>query len=548
MKKWFQEQEKYITFFAFLAIMLAACSPLITKLCINGHDLEYHLLRIESLKEGILAGRPFARVNLLYFGGAGYASSLFYPDFLLYLPAILRALGVGINACYHIFVAVVIFLTGLSTMWCTKRMTGSAYAGITAAALLTLSPYYLGDIYVRSAVGEYTAFIFLPFVILGIYNVLYEEADRSWTLGLGYGGVLLCHTNTFLFCLLFGLVAFLVKWKVFKNLSVLRKLFVTIVVTAGLTMFYWAPLLEMMLTTPLYVNDAWIGLEQTAKPFYEIFSPAFPGLGVLLFCLALFRILIRKNAQNRELVDYADWLLFGGCVFSFLATDLLPWKRLNAVLSFVQFPWRFFVLATAMLAVADAILIAQFVKASLEPLMQGGKKLVMVLVLMFSIAGGLGFLSSAGITYYDYSDDYYSHKPFTANVIAGEWLPKTVENRETLIEDSEHLYTDNGEELPFVRGKGSVEATIDKFYNYADVPLIYYRGYRAYVGGDRVNVSAGRNGLCRVELNGRTGTMTVKYAGTFLQHFSSISSFLVLVLLIVLTQYKKNKQKKEEKS
>ena len=48
MKKWFKEQENRISLAVFLVVVLIACSPLITKLCINGHDLEYHLLRIES--------------------------------------------------------------------------------------------------------------------------------------------------------------------------------------------------------------------------------------------------------------------------------------------------------------------------------------------------------------------------------------------------------------------------------------------------------------------------------------------------------------------
>ena len=37
-------------------------------------------------------GAPFLRVNMLFFGGEGYASSMFYPDFLLYIPAVLHSI------------------------------------------------------------------------------------------------------------------------------------------------------------------------------------------------------------------------------------------------------------------------------------------------------------------------------------------------------------------------------------------------------------------------------------------------------------------------
>lgn len=542
MKKWFKEQENRISLFIFLAVMIVACSPLITKLCVNGHDLEYHLLRIESLKEGILAGRPFARINLLYFGGAGYASSLFYPDFLLYIPAVLRVMGVGINAAYHIFVAIVICLTYLSTYVCVKQMTRSAYAGILASFMLICSPYYLGDIYIRGAVGEYTAFIFLPFVLYGIYNVIYEHMDRPWILGIGYAGVLLCHTNTFVFSLLFGLVAFLVKWKTFRERGVFWKLLVMGALSALLTMFYWAPVLEMLLTTPLYVNDAWIGLEQSAMQFSSVFSMTFPSLGFLLVIPAFFRVLIKKNGQNRDLVDFADWLLAGGAIFAILTTDLIPWVRLNRYLSFVQFPWRLFVLATMMLAVADAIILYIFIRTSLEPHMPCMRILV---VLLFSIFTILAFrvISNAQITYYDYSEDYYSYKPYTGNVIAGEWLPKTVTNRDALITDSEHMYTDQGDDLAFTRNRGSVEARIETGYAYADVPLIYYKGYQAEIdtgsGKIRLSVCPGNNGLCRVSLDGNTGKLTVKYAGTVMQTISMIVSLLTGLFLIVLLLYKK---------
>ena len=542
MKKWFKEQENRIALFIFLAVMIVACSPLITRLCINGHDLEYHLLRIESLKEGILNGRPFLRINLLYFGGAGYASSLFYPDFLLYIPATLRALGVGINASYHIFVALTICLTYLSAFYCVKEMTRSAYAGMFAAFMLICSPYYLGDIYIRGAVGEYTAFIFLPFVLYGIYNVIYERMDRPWILGIGYAGVLLCHTNTFVFSLLFGFVAFVIKWKAFREKTVLLKLLATGALTALLTMFYWAPVLEMLYTTKLYVNDAWIGLEQTAMQFSSVFSMTFPAIGFLLVLPAFFRVLIKKNGQNRDVIDFADWLLAGAAIFAILATDLIPWARLNRYLSFVQFPWRLFVLATVMLAVADAIILTVFIRSSLEPHMPCMRVLTVLVFAIFTVCA-FRVISNAGVTYYDYSQDYYSYQPYTANVIAGEWLPKTVTDRDSLVADSAHMYTDSGDDLAFVRNRGSVLAQIDRDYAYADVPLIYYKGYRAVLDtGEetiRLSVAPGENGLCRVFLNGNRGNLTVKYAGTILQHLASLISLLTGLFLIVLLLYKK---------
>ncbi len=100
-----QKQENRITLIFFIVTMIVAISPLISRYCINGHDIEYHLLWIESLKEGILIGRPFLKVNTLFFGGAGYASSMFYSDLFMHIPALLRVFHVSIGKSFHIYKA-----------------------------------------------------------------------------------------------------------------------------------------------------------------------------------------------------------------------------------------------------------------------------------------------------------------------------------------------------------------------------------------------------------------------------------------------------------
>lgn len=555
MKRIFKEQDNKIDFFVFMVVMIVACSPLVSKYCINGHDLEYHLLRIESLKEGILMGKPFLRINTLFLGGAGYASSLFYPDFLLYISAILRVMGVGINAGYHIVVALSICLTYLSTHYCVKKMTGSVYPAMMAGLLVVLSPYYLGDVFIRGAVGEYFAFIFLPFVVYGIYNTLYEEMSKPWILAIGFGGVLLTHTNSFIFCIAFGLVAFIVKWKAFKdNIKVLWKLLATVGITMAVTAFYWIPVLEMLITTPLYVNTAWIGLEETAIQFSAIFSSEFPSLGFLLVILAFPRILVKKNSQNRNIIGFADWLLVGGAIFAVLTTDIIPWDRLNKYLSFVQFPWRLFCLATVMLAMADAIVLYCFIKSYMEPLMQSSMKVLTILLLIIASALAFRFISNADITYYDYSDDYYSYKPFTCNIIAGEWLPEAVESVGEISKNSDHMYDEAGNDVSFVRVKNTIEADIKEDHQYVDVPFVYYRGYTATIDGEdgtKQNLSidgSGNNGLLRVKLNGLRGHLKVKYSGTVLQWISTILSMMTVALLIVERIIRRKNAKKTSDS
>ena len=411
MRDYFKDRDNRIVWIISLVTIIAACAPLFTKLCMNGHDLEYHLLRIESLKEGIQAGRPFLKINMLFFGGAGYASSLFYPDFLLYIPAVLRVFGVTINTSYHIFVGVCIILCYLSAYYCAKGMTGSRFAGIVTAILLTLCHYHIEDIYVRSAVGEYTAFIFLPFIIYGIYNVLFYEMDKPYLLSIGFGGLLLCHTGSFVLCVGLCAVIFLIRLKVLiRAPRVFLRLAITALVTAGVTCFYWLPLLEQLMSTEFLVSTPWMDPVNEARTFAQLFYTQFPSIGAGLIIIYIVRILVKKESfdsedreKNNDLIGFADLLYLFGILAALASTKLFPWEKLGKYLGFIQFPWRLFIIASALFVFADGIVIYDYIergKNFLPEMAAAGVFVVCALSAFF-------VMEQNDQGYYDYSDDYY---------------------------------------------------------------------------------------------------------------------------------------------
>ncbi len=641
MKRFFNNKENRIIFFISLFTLIAACVPLFTRLCINGHDLEYHLLRIESLKEGILAGRPFLKVNMLFFGGAGYASSMFYPDFLLYFPAALRALGVSINTSYHAFVAFCIILCYISAYLCAKGITGSKYAGVIAAVLITLCNYHIEDIYVRSAVGEFTAFIFLPAVLYGMYNLFYQEFDKPYVLSIGFGGLLLCHTGTLILCLVAALLFFLVKLKIFiKKPILLLKLFATAVLTAGATCFYWLPVLEQFYYAWFKVSIPWVDPADEAVAFSKLFYSEFPSIGAGLILIYILRVFINKrqipelDAKIRvqdgpgqkydNIISFADLVYCFGAISALFATGLFPWDRFGKYMTFLQFPWRLFIISSAFFAMADGLLMfclgikaglhrffsSPSVKAdtesSKEDLLEqkssagqvrgSGTETVAEQLRVKSdkgteteqqtpphkSAGGvvslaenlehknsaewieksvLGALSAVVFIifalsafsvmerndqgYYDYSDDYYSYAPYTANVIAGEWLPITVADAEAVVGLSDRAVNDRGEEVRFERHKNEIEFVLDDACGYVDVPFIYYKGYEAVKDDGTVLYidDKGNNGFARVYCDKiKPGIITVRYAGTELQMLSAIVSIVSIVVILICVLVYNNKR------
>ncbi len=566
LKEYYKDRKNQIITLVFLITMLIACAPLISRYCINGHDLEYHLLRVESLKEGIKIGKPFLRVNTLFFGNAGYASSMFYPDLLLYIPALLRLLGLSINSSYHIYVAVCIILCYLSSYLCIKKMTGSSYGAMISAVILTLSQYHLDDIYIRSAAGEYTAFIFVPVIVYGIYNIIFEKMDKPQLFVLGYGGLLLSHTSTFVMCTVFGLLVILLNIKkIFSDKKILLRLIISVVVTMLLTCFYWLPMLEQFMDSTFYVSTPWMQPKDEAVNFLSIFGSQFPALGYICILILIPRIFIKKK-NNINLITYADLLILTGAFFTFLSCDILPWSVIGKYISFIQFPWRFFIMGSVLFSMAAGLIFSVItgkdedegivweLKENGSSFMTSPGIFILTLVLIINGISGINTMIRGSQGYYDYSDDYYSYKPYTANVIAGEWLPDRVKDKDSLIDDSEFMISDKGKEIDHVRIGNTIEADISGDFEYADVPFIYYLGYKADLlrdDGSRKELKVtgeGHNGMCRVYLKDMgTGRLKVYYGGTVLSALSSLISLLAFITVIFIGLKYGKKAVKEKK-
>ena len=559
--KWIKQRENQIFFSVTLVSILVAISPLISRYCLLGHDSSYHILRIEALKQQIEMGKPFLKVNPTYFGGMGYASSLFYPDFLLYIPALLRVCGLSINNSYHLFMILCVVFCYAVAYYCGKSISKNRYIGILSAVILTLCAYHLDDIIVRAAVGEYTAFIFVPLVVYGVYNLCFEDMDKPWILGAGMAFVLLCHTLSFAMCMIFIVLMLLLNFDVFiKKPKLLLKLIVTGLVTMFITISYWLPILEQFMSTTFYVSYPWIEPVQEAVKVSAIFGLSFPTLGIGLFILIIPRVLLFRK-EDDSVMKYADQCLTLGIAFALFASEIMPWKKLGKIFSMVQFPWRFYLISSVLLSISAAIFIYRLAGSLCLGVSDTPKEydneeyinkndnyvnkygIVLALVLATMTITTIFTYSNQTREYFDFSNDYFEYKPHTATVIAGEWLPISVDDSEKLVEMSYHAKDNNGNEVSFIRDKGRVIISTNGTEEYVDVPLIFYKGYTAK-GISNVSYlidGCGSNGLSRVYTNGATDSIVINYSGTPLQKLGTIIS-IITMLVIVCIYYKKYKK------
>lgn len=116
------------------ALLFALCIlPLVLVPMPKGHDILFHLNRIEALSAEIKAGNIPARIYHTVYGGVGYASGMFYGDWLLYFPAWLVTAGVGVVTAYKLNVMLVTVMTLLIAFFCAKAAFGDDRCAFTAA-------------------------------------------------------------------------------------------------------------------------------------------------------------------------------------------------------------------------------------------------------------------------------------------------------------------------------------------------------------------------------------------------------------------------------
>ena len=179
-----------------------------------GHDIVFHLQRIEDLACAIHAGEIPTHFNYTM-ALAGNGTSIIYPELFLYIPAVLRALGLPLNLVYKLFCVLINAATLLIAYYSMKRVTRSRYIALIFCALYSLCLYRLININLRAAIGEALGMIFVPLAIAGIYQIFYEKTtgEKKWlTLAIAMSCILQSHIITlFLTSFFIGLFLIIVN-------------------------------------------------------------------------------------------------------------------------------------------------------------------------------------------------------------------------------------------------------------------------------------------------------------------------------------------------
>ena len=567
-----------------LAVIIAFTSlPLFSfyLFMFQGHDLEFHLMRIEGLKAGIQSGKLPVRVQPEWLNGYGYAASVFYGDIMLYFPAVLRILGLGVQTAYKCFVFAVNILTVLIAYYSFQRLFRNKMLGFMGSMLYSASIYRMVCIYVRAAVGEYCALIFLPLIMVSVYEILWEKEPKSdcpsWLIGaIGFSGLILTHVISTEIVGVCVLVIALCCWKrTFQRKALIQLGKIGAGTLIG-TAWFLVPFVDMFASGDYGFDENKSVTLQTAGTYLGQLFNLFPyahgsansytvieevGVGNemcysigggFVFGLFIFVIFWINNRQKGKRESNSGMLLFvASLVLLFMTTVYFPWNDLarpNSIPAFmisnIQFPWRLLGPASLFLTALCLWTVRAYIQLGSSGY-EKGKLIGMAVILLAVISSGYfegSLINENHTTYMQNTDDVSRYA-----LMSGEYMPAGADTGESQLVAQESILLEKADKRYLQYEIVCSNPTDNE--SYIDLPLLYYKGYgvKGHSTENEPTVCKNEKGCLRLIVPaGFEGNITVDYLG---MRYWRIAEMLSLVGVVAYIVYRciDNKRRKEAK-
>lgn len=587
VKKGVIQREKLPYVAALAGIAVFASYPLFTTFLTEGHDLSFHLLRIEGIRQGLLAGQFPVRIQPVQYNGYGYACSVFYGELLLYIPAFLRLCGITLQNAYKIFVILVNIATTIIAYASFKTIIKDKKIALLCCMVYVLAPYRLANIYVRCAVGEYCAMMFWPMIAGGLYSLYtsvtkdaeYKEESspgRAWIwLVIGYSGLIQTHLLSCEIAAVVSVVVCLVMWKYTFTKKILKELVKFFCVTVLINLFYLVPLISYMVQGGVYITEYGTnqagnmqgngiypaqlfqlfvngsgmayghGIEAYSKLGMSKEMGVTVGLPLILAGLVFLYLWITDydTIKKKRLFPLTAGMTLAGFLTLYMSTLYFPWdfmeRHLGSLVGNLQFPWRMLSVGTLFFTVAMGGMLV----LSKEIWTKMTYSIIIGVISVFTV------LTAAYLLYdrLNTSDAVYAYD----EAALADWGSGSLD--EYLLAEAtpnqlniyEALSTENITIQRYEKKYTNISMAVrenDNLEGQVYVPLLGYPGYRALdKDGNRFELTKTLNGMLTVIVPaGYEGSIEIKFAGFWYWRAAEIISLaFFIVFLYYVIKYKK---------
>lgn len=585
-------------------IIIAICTLIVSlrllNFCVvNTHDGDFHLLKIMETYHDLKNGKFPSLVLSKYCNDGGYAMNVFYPVFTVYIPLLFKVFTNTCENCMKIFAVVCMFFSAIAMYKLTEEIIdekSSVYENkriisFISAILYLIFPYKLGNIYIRFAIGEFAAAMFLPLLFLGLYNILYKDGKKHYILTIGAAGLILTHTITTIYAAIFSVIIVAINFKKLADKEILSKICINGVFIVLIGLMFLIPMLEfktfanytlfnkeLMRTNVQYVQENTVSIKNLLSHKIEGQQVAYRIETRIGLPMAIFSLLIIVNAKKifKQQTNIFEIFLIFALISFLVCLNTFPWIIMPEFLAVLQYPWRmlgFYILFIAPICAMSIFMIfEQFMKnEKIRNLML--IELIIVLLIYTQVVIIREYRQDENLEMYEkYSmfesiveeKDSLSHMAINRDYLPEKSLYRQydyIEDRdenkivvlgddiETPISDQEHTI-----EITNVQ-KNHLKMTFDikkaQKGTILETPYFYYPGYEIKIRNldieeDEVEYFESNNGYITIELKDdiEAGSISVEYKGTKLEKIAyliSISSMITFAIYVVIY---KNKSKK----
>ncbi len=543
MKRFSRKKIIYCLLLAML-IMIASL-PAFRSGVYRGHDLPFHFGRIQAIAEMLKTGQFPVRYEANAWYGYGYISTTMYGNIFLYIPALLFMAGLPLWRVYNIFVILVNVATVIVGFFCFSKIFKSSRYGLLAIYIYTLAGYRLSNVYMRTAVGEFTAMIFIPLVLYGIYKLYFEEKKqnivaRNMPLIVGMTGLVQSHILTTEIISVLLIVFAVINIK--ETIPNIKDILVSVLLTAGVNAFFLIPFLSSYSSMDLYINTDLTATSIRADGLYlsQVFGLLTKGSGgsypwttndegylntgiVIVICMILSVVGLVLNRKKKNF-KYTLELTLSGVFTIWLSTVYFPWdsfvgdSAVAKLMSSVQYPWRYTLIQTVCFTVAGVA----GIKAILDNINKdkNAKIININYVAIFAVMAGLSVFATA---IFDYTLSCVNETLY--NDVANEdWADK--------------LYLPSGTDRELLK---DVEYIVDG--DEITLPVLAYDNVIVKdKKGDQLDWRAGANNRIVVNYDGNPDDLTTCFKVPVFWHIAEGVSIICIILLVVFQLYEKKRK------
>ena len=545
---------------------------------IKTHDGNYHLYRFATSISAFDDGQKFLQLDTDQLQGFGQAPNLFYGPMLSWLVLVVFKITSNLQISLMFLMLVATIATTFGAYYASKKIFKSEKAGFFTALFFTLEPFHVGELLTRGSFSEYLAFAFIPFIILAIYQIIFEsktDFKRIFMLAFSAFGIIMNHNLTAV--LIAAMAALFVVFnirKVFSKPKILFSLILAGILAVGFSAIFILPFLEVRevgiynIFNPdfqkwFYVNgsqvtpaDAWLPTNMFRPPAGHA-SVVF-GLSPVLLVLTIGFLVFRKDIKNENYRRFSMMSIIISAIFVLFSTRIFAFiPAVQNFHSMLQFSQRMLIIQSVLLPFVAGYFIGEKLKNKREIMITAAIASISYIHITTSAIepGKVSLPMNVGVDY---------NLVDGISIAMGEYQPifPKVENVKDISETAagyvKKTISEKGRKADVISGsakisefekKGSrMRLVVSENKNGAEIelPMFYYPGFKAVLNGKPVKTSySNKNRMVSVKLNpGQNGALEVYYGispATKIGSIVSGLSFLACGLFMVIKRYKNAK-------